>query len=312
MSVILNSLVPVALIIALGYALRRTLLRDASHWFGMEQLTYFVLFPALLLISGIKADLSKVSFAGVVGAYAITLVLFFGAMLAIRPLIARRLAIDGPAFTSLFQGVLRWNSYIALAVADGLFGAEGVAVAAVALVCLIPMVNVMVVFVLARHASAKPPGMGEVLRQLVRNPLIWSCGLGMLINTTGIQLPEVVLEFTGILGRASLAVGLLVVGAGLTLRSLARPRPATFLAVLLNLVMKPACTLAIGFALGLRGMELTTITLLAAVPSSPAGYVLARQMGGDAPLLAEILTIQILVSAVTLPLVAVVATAVGS
>ncbi|MEP9377964.1 AEC family transporter [Aquabacter sp. CN5-332] len=312
MSVIFDSLVPVALLIALGYALHRTLLRDPSHWFGMEQLTYFVLFPALLLISGIRADLSKVSFAGVVGAYAITLTLFFFSLLAIRPLLAQRLAISGPAFTSLCQGVLRWNSYIALAVGDGLFGAEGVAVMAVALVCLIPMVNVMVVWVLARYASAKPPGMGEVLRQLARNPLIWSCGLGMGINAAGIHLPAVVLEFTDMLGRASLAVGLLVVGAGLTLRNLARPQLMTWLAVVLNLLMKPACTLAIGYALGLRGLELTAIALLAAVPSSPSGYVLARQMGGDAPLLAEILTIQILVSAVTLPLVAMVATAVGS
>ncbi len=312
MSVILNSLVPVALIIALGYLLRRTMLRDVGHWFGMEQLTYFVLFPALLLISGIRADLSKVSFAGVVGAYALTLALFFFGLLALRPMLARRFAIDGPAFTSLAQGVLRWNSYVALAVVDGLFGREGVAVAAVALVSLIPVVNVMVVWVLARHASTKPPRMAEVGRQLLRNPLIWSCGLGMAINLAGIKLPTVALDFTDILGRASLAVGLLVVGAGLTLRTLAQPKPATTLAILLDLVMKPACTIAIGYAFGLRGMELTTIALLAGVPSSPSGYVLARQMGGDAPLLAEILTLQILVSAITLPLVAFAATAVGS
>lgn len=312
MSIIINSLAPVALTIALGYVLRRTMLRDAGHWFGMEQLTYFILFPALLLVSGARADLSKVSFAGVVGAYAVTLVIFFALLLALRPFLARRLALDGPAFTSLSQGVLRWNSYVALAVANGMFGADGVAVAAVALVSLIPMVNIMVVWVLARHASATPPGLGEVFRQLARNPLIWSCGIGMLINAAHIPVPTVAMEFTGILGQASLAIGLLVVGAGLSLRSLARPRPATYLAVALNLVMKPACTIAIGYAFGLRGMELTIITLLAAVPSSPAGYVLARQMGGDAPLLAEILTVQILVSAITLPVVAIAATAIGS
>ncbi|MCP5978502.1 hypothetical protein NL364_28845, partial [Klebsiella pneumoniae] len=75
MSAILNALVPVTLVIVLGLVLRRTLLRETSYWFGLEQLTYFVLFPALLTVSAIKADLSKVSFAGVVGAYALMLLL---------------------------------------------------------------------------------------------------------------------------------------------------------------------------------------------------------------------------------------------
>ena len=311
MAAILTALIPVALIVALGHIMRRFFLRDPAHWLGMEQLTYYVLFPALLLASAIRADLSKVSFAGVVGAYAATLILLCAVLLALRPVLQRVNGMSGPAFTSLFQGVMRWNTYIALAVADGLYGPEGVAVAAVALVCLIPLVNVMAVGVLARYAAATPPSLTGVVGQLGRNPLIWSCALGMLINLTGIRLPSVLMEFADVLGRASLAVGLLVVGGGLTLRSLARPQVASLLAVAMTLLVKPACTLAIGLAFGLRGMELTVIVLLAAVPSAPAGYVLARQMGGDAPLLAEILSLQILAAAVTMPLVALTAVALG-
>ncbi|MEW6124465.1 MAG: AEC family transporter [Pseudomonadota bacterium] len=308
---ILNALIPVALIVALGYWLRRSLLREPGHWHGMEQLTYYVLFPSLLVVSAARADLSKVNFAGVVGAYAVTLVLLFTLLIAIRPFLVRRMGVTGPAFTSVAQGVLRWNSYLALAIADGLFGAEGVAVAAIALTSLVPVVNIMVVWILARHASASPPGLSEVARQLLKNPLIWSCAVGMLINASGLKLPAVLMDFGDILGRASLAIGLLVVGGGLSLRGLATPRAYTMLTVALNLVVRPALTLAIGLAFGLRGVELVTITLLSAVPSAPAGYVLARQMGGDAPLLAQILTLQLLASAVTLPIVAFVATAAG-
>lgn len=301
---ILTALVPVALIVALGYGLRRTLLKEASHWFAMEQITYFVLFPALLTVSAAKADLTRVSFKGVVGAYGLALVILFLLLIAIRPLLARHLHVSGPAFTSVAQGVLRWNSYLALAVANGLYGAEGVTVAAVALASLVPFVNVMVVWLLARHASAKPPGFATVLRQLARNPLILSCAAGMAINMLHLPVPAVVMEFGDILGRASLALGILVVGAGLSLKGLATPRPESLLAVVLDLLAKPVLTLAIGLGFGLSGVELVTITLLAAVPSAPAGYVLARQMGGDAPLLAQILTLQILASAASLPLIA--------
>lgn len=309
---ILTALVPVALIVALGYGLRRTLLKEASHWFAMEQLTYFVLFPALLTVSAARADLSRVSFSGVVGAYGLTLTILFLLLIAARPLLARTLGVSGPAFTSVAQGVLRWNSYLALAVASGLYGAEGVTVAAVALASLVPFVNIMVVWLLARHASTRPPGMGTVLRQLARNPLILSCAAGMAINMLSLPVPAVVMEFGDILGRASLALGIMVVGAGLSLRGLARPKPEALLAVILDLLVKPAMTLAIGLWFGLSGVELVTITLLSAVPSAPAGYVLARQMGGDAPLLAQILTLQILASAVTLPLVAYAAQAIAA
>ncbi|OYY13759.1 MAG: transporter [Rhizobiales bacterium 35-68-8] len=309
---ILTALVPVALIVALGYGLRRTLLKEASHWFAMEQLTYFVLFPALLTVSAARADLSRVSFSGVVGAYGLTLTILFLLLIAARPLLARTLGVSGPAFTSVAQGVLRWNSYLALAVASGLYGAEGVTVAAVALASLVPFVNIMVVWLLARHASTRPPGMGTVLRQLARNPLILSCAAGMTINMLSLPVPAVVMEFGDILGRASLALGIMVVGAGLSLRGLARPKPEALLAVILDLLVKPAMTLGIGLWFGLSGVELVTITLLSAVPSAPAGYVLARQMGGDAPLLAQILTLQILASAVTLPLVAYAAQAVAA
>lgn len=308
---IFNALIPVALIVALGYGLRHTVLKDPGHWYGMEQLTYYVLFPALLVVSGAKADLSTVSFAGVVGAYAITLCILFGLLVAIRPLLMDRMDLSGPAFTSVAQGVLRWNSYLALAIADGLYGAEGVAVAAIALTSLVPLVNVMVVWLLARHASATPPRLREVGRQILQNPLIISCAIGMGLNASGLHLPAVLVDLGNILGRASLAIGILVVGSGLSLRGLATPSQATFLTLVLNLVARPAITLAIGLAFGLKGVELGTITLLAAVPSAPAGYVLARKMGGDAPLLAQILTLQLLGSAITLPLVAFVATVAG-
>lgn len=308
---IFNALIPVALIVVLGYGLRHSVLKDPGHWYGMEQLTYYVLFPSLLVVSAARADLSKVSFAGVVGAYAITLCLLFALLVAIRPFLMGRMALSGPAFTSVAQGVLRWNSYLALAIADGMFGAEGVAVAAIALTSLVPLVNVMVVWMLARHASATPPSFKEVMRQILQNPLIVSCAIGMAINTSGLHLPAVLLDFGDILGRASLAIGILVVGAGLSLRGLATPSGATLLTIALNLVARPAITLAIGLAFGLRGVELATITLLSAVPSAPAGYVLARKMGGDAPLLAQILTLQLLASAITLPVVAIVATAAG-
>lgn len=302
MSAVLGALVPVFLIIALGAVLKRGLLPEASHWVALERLTYYILFPALLVVSIAGADLGEVAVVEVatalLGAIGLT-----GALLTLaRAPICRAFGLAGPSYTSVFQGALRWNTYIALAVSGSLAGPRGLAVAAVGLAVMIPVLNTLSVIVLARHGENGGKG-NRLLLQILRNPFIWSCAAGALINALHLPIPPVLMTFGDILGRSSLALGLLVVGAGLRLGDLRRPRAATWFACLVKLALLPGIAVAIAVALGLRDIDLLVVAVGASVPSAPNGYVLARQMGGDAPLLAEILTIQTLLAAVSMPLI---------
>lgn len=312
MATILTALTPVFLVIALGVVLRRTLLPDALHWAALERLTYFVLFPALLVVSAIKADLSRVNIVAVAGSLIGTVLLLTAVIVALNRPLRRVLQADGPDFTSLYQGAVRWNTYVVFAVAGGLFGADGITIAALALVTLIPVVNVSAVLVLAAFAGREPPTARYVLGQLARNPYIAACIAGAALNALHVPVPAVLLEFGDILGRASLAVGLLVVGGGLALHTMARLKPLVLTSLALKLLVKPAVAIGLGLLAGLSSVELVVVALIAGVPSAPAGYMLARQMGGNAPLLAEILTLQIIAAAATLPLVVAVATALGA
>lgn len=302
MANVLAALVPVFLIIALGIGLKHWLLPEASHWIALERLTYFVLFPALLVVSIARTDLGGVAVAEVTIALLGAIGLLGTALLVAREPLSRALGLDGPGFTSVFQGALRWNTYIGLAVSGGLAGPAGLAVVAVVIAVIIPAVNALSVVVLARHGTVG--GDARIIRkQLARNPFIWACAAGILINVLHLPVPPVLMTFADILGRASLALGLLVVGAGLRLGDLRRPRLATWLTSVLKLGVLPALAVGIGLVCGLSGVDLLVVAIASAVPSAPNGYVLARQMGGDAPLLAQMLTIQTMLAAVTLPMV---------
>ncbi len=307
MALVLSALLPVFLVIAIGAVLRRVLLRDTADWVGLERLTYYVLFPALLIVAAAKADLANVDVAAVAASLVGAVLLLSSLLLVLRAPILDLTGADGPAFTSLFQGAVRWNTYIVLAVAGGLYGRDGIAIVAVAMVVAIPVVNVLCVYVLARFAGSHPPTIRHIAVQLFRNPLIWACAIGGGINFFALPVPKVVMEVGEILGRASLALGLLVVGAGLVLEHLRRPQPAVLLAMGLKLVLKPAVALGLGWLLGLQGMGLVTIAIAAGVPAAPAAYVLARQMGGNAALVANILTLQTLAAAITLPVLVAIA-----
>src|SRR4029077_16053407 len=121
--------------------------------------TYYVLFPMFLIQTLVKADLDKVPVAGVGGALLLSALLMALLCLALRPLLAR-CDVDGPAFTSIFQGATRWQTYVALAVSGNLFGDAGLALASVAMVAIIPLVNVFSVAVLVRYASPEKKSAG--------------------------------------------------------------------------------------------------------------------------------------------------------
>jgi malonate transporter and related proteins len=301
MAVVMAALLPVFLLIVLGFVLKRSLLRLETQWHGLERLTYYVLFPVLLVQTLVKADLAKVPVAGVGGALFISALLMSLLCLGLRPLLAR-CAIDGPAFTSIFQGATRWQTYVALAVSGNLYGDVGLALASVAMVAIIPLVNVFSVAVLAHYAAPEKRSLRAIVMTVVRNPLIWACAIGLALNVLHIPLPRIWHEVADALGRSSLAIGLLVTGAGLHLAGIFRPSLAAGVAVFLKLVLMPILAVVLALWFGLSGPNLAIVAACSAVPAASSAYVLARQMGGDAPLLAQIITLQTILAALTMPI----------
>src|ERR1700760_527543 len=245
MAIVIAALLPVFLLIVLGAVLKRTLMRLDTQWHGLERLTYYVLFPMLLIQTLVKADLSSVPVAGVGGALMLSALAVSLLCLALWPLFSRH-GVDGPAFTSIFQGAIRWQTYVALSVSRNLFGATGLALASVAMVAIIPMVNVFSVAVLAHYASPEKQSLRTIVMTVVRNPLIWACAIGLAINLVHLPLPKIWHEVADALGRSSLAIGLLVTGAGLHLEGLFRPSAGAAIGVFLKLVAMPA--IAVGLA----------------------------------------------------------------
>jgi malonate transporter len=299
---VLEGLIPVFCIIALGWAVRATGHVNAEQWSGFEHVTYYILIPGLVISTLAMADLAKVPIM-TVGATLVTPVLTVSvALFAMRSLLATRFAIDGPAFTSVLQGAARWNSFVAVALAGSLYGKDGVALSAVAFAFLIPLVNVLSAYALAKHGSrAKPLTAKGLALGLIKNPFIWSTLIGLALSLTGLPIPKTLAMFGDIVGRAALAAGLLLVGAGLDLRNLRQSTAGLWIPIILRLVLMPLLAGLIGQWLGLGGVNLAVPVICASVPTAAAAYILARQNGGDAPLMASIITAQTILAAITMP-----------
>jgi len=295
---VISALAPVFALIVLGYLMARRDFPGAAFWAPAERLTYFVLFPSLLVSNLAVAPLDEVAIGGLATVLAGTVVIAALLMIAVR----NRLGVDGPGFSSVFQGGIRFNTYVGLAAAAALFGTPGVTLAAVALAVLVPLVNVLCVTVLSRVAAPRDASVWWLLRMLARNPLILACLVGVLLNVSGIGLPWGSGDMIGILSRAALPLGLLAVGAGLSLGVLQDHARATLATAALKLVLLPVITFTLARILELPALETGVAVIFAALPGAPSSYILARQMGGDARLMAGLLTSQTLLGVITLPL----------
>lgn len=302
MSAVFASLIPTFLMIATGWLCRVTNFVSEQQWNGLERATYVIFFPALIIDTLARADLSSVPVLGVGGALVTSILIMAGIVLAIRPLLERHAGIDGPSFTSVFQGATRWNTFVGLAVAGSLFGQRGIALIAVAIAAMVPLLNLLAFYVFIRFAGRPRQSPWEILRSFLANPFIWSCAIGLTLNLLAPPLPKPIGGYIELVGRAALAAGLLIVGAGLDIRRLAKPGLPHILTSSLKLFLLPAMALLIAGWAGVRGDDLVVTIIAASTPTASAAYVLARQMGGNAPLMAEILTLQTLLALGTMPL----------
>lgn len=288
------ALLPDFALILLGLGLRRAMHLGDHFWAGLENLVYFVLFPALLFHAIARSSLDfaaagplVLSGLGVMG----------GGM--VLGLLARVLfpALTPISFASQFQCAFRYNSYIGLAVAGKLHGVAGLATMGLLVGAMVPLANVASVWMLARHGNA------GVWRELSRNPLILATLAGLAWSLLGLPYPEPARQFLGRLSEASIALGLLAVGAALKLRgaldSGGRGAAAWFLAVKLGVL--PVLALGLTRWLGLAPLQAGIVLIFAALPTASSAYILTQRMGGDGARVAWLISASTFAAMATLP-----------
>lgn len=284
-------LLPDFALILLGLAIRRWMHLGDHFWTGVEKLVYFILFPALLVNAILR---TQIDLAAALPLLLTAFVTMLGGMLLgwlPRPFVR----LSPLAYASVFQCGYRFNAYIALAVAGMLFGTPGIATMGLILGAAVPLANLVSVWMLARH------GESSVMREILRNPLIWATLSGLLLNLSGFIGPAPLQAFLGRLADASIALGLIAVGAALRLDGAAGMRGLSIWLLLVKLLALPVVAIWAARYAGLSGLNFQIVVLFAALPTASSAYILAMRMGGDGRSVAWLISATTLASMLTLP-----------
>jgi len=294
---IILALVPVFALLMMGFFARRHGFPGEGFWAPAERLTYYLLFPALLINSLSQASLSGAESLRIVLAVLVLLALVSGICLLLK----KPLGVSFAAYTSFYQGSMRFNTFVALATTSALFSAAGLVVAAIIAAVMIPVLNILCVLVFASEKGLVANIM-PTLRALVTNPLILGCVVGVLVNLLG-GLPMTFAATLGLLGQMALPLGLLSVGAALDLSALRSSGRVLYISSAIKLLLFPLIAWGVAYGLQLSALASQVLIIFAAMPTATSAYILARQLGGDAPLMAAIITAQTLFAMLTIPLV---------
>lgn len=297
MPVAIEALLPISLTVLLGYLARHHFGVGEAVWSGLEKLTYYVFAPSLLAVSLANRSLHGLAW-GEVFATLVMVLLLCSALIVfwqwrLRP-------VDIPSFTSVFQGGVRFNSFVALALVDNLFGNDGLVIGALATVVIVISVNILCVSMFSL-TTRQEKAWRKLPRQLLTNPLILGCLVGLGLNLSGIGLLPVFENQLLMLGKTALPMALLAVGAALRLESVRGSINMIAFTSAIQFALKPVAALLIGQWLGLEGLTAVVVVIFMAVPTAPSAYVLARQLGGNAPAMASIITAQTVLAFFTLP-----------
>ncbi len=285
-------LLPDFLLIALGAALMHGTAFKRPVWEAAERLVYWVLFPALLFVSIVKSPISPAAAwplaLGGVGVVAVGVALSYGLRWA--P------GVPPGDHASAAQIGFRFNSYVALALSERLGGAGALAGMSLLVAVTVPLCNLAAVWPLARAGGQGYWG------ELRRNPLLLSTLGGLLANLAGVQLPEWMSAVLSRVGAAALPLGLMAVGAGLTLGGI-RGLPVLRVGLLgVRHLVLPVVGLALALWLPLTPAHAQLLVVYAAMPTASSAYVLAVRMGGNGPLVAGLVTTSTALAWLSLPL----------
>jgi len=294
---------PVFLLIVLGNVLRRIRVPDLSFWEVNDKLCYWVLIPALLFHFISQVSLSSEML------YIYALIVFSGFVVtfSISVFIGKLIGYPPEVWTSILQGSMRQNAFIALAIAGSFYGSEGLKIASLFMFIYVPTINIIIITTMVlslknTHQKDSKKAISNVFIEIAKNPFILAMLAGLLVSLLPLERISILIDTTELLGSAALPIMLLTIGAKIKVRDLTLKITPIIISNSLKLIILPVIVYFIASYFRLSQIEIVVAVIFASVPTATMSYTLAKQFGADDQLMRGILTTQVALSFITIPL----------
>lgn len=293
---LLNTLLPIFLLILFGYFLKRINFASDEFWKQLDKLNYYILFPSLLIYKLSTANMLNITDFNFIYVALISISILSAVLIIYN----KYYSTTNSSFTSIFQGGVRFNTYVFFALIAALFGDEALIIAAILAAFIIPFINVLLVSMFSIYTTNSKFSIVSFLLTLIKNPLILGCVIGGGLNFFDIRLFLILENTLAIISTTALPLGVLSVGVGLTLSHLSSAKKDLLVSLVAKLILLPLIVIGVGNIFSIDDLTFSILIIFASMPTAISSYILAKELGGDIKLMASIISIQTLVSMLTI------------
>jgi malonate transporter and related proteins len=304
MQTIFNSILPIFALILIGALSKRLWLKSSEFWRGLEKLSYYLLFPIALFSYISQANFENQNVSNLIESLIFSTIVISLIVLYLR----YAYSIENAVFTSIFQGAIRYNSYIFLGVASSLYELSILSIVAVVAGYMMIVTNILSVLAFNFYIDNEDSGeevrfyenLFKIIIKLFSNPLIISCLLGFVVNDAAIEFSEWINKLFFNLAGAATAIGVMCVGAGLRFTTNTTHVKFALNTCILKLVIMPIVTILSLKLFNVTGAAKSVGILYSALPCAGTSYILSQQLGGDPESMAFIITLSIVLSLISI------------
>jgi malonate transporter and related proteins len=182
------------------------------------------------------------------------------------------------------------------------------AVGAVFMLLYVPSINIVVISIMVSNLNQpgqtdSKKGIANIFIELIKNPFILAMIAGLIFSLIDSEKIVIINETSGLLGSAALPIMLLTIGAKIKVRDLALKITPILISNSLKLIAFPVIAYFVAIFMGLSQLEVIVAVIFASVPTAASSHALAKQFGGDAQLMTSIITTQVALSFITIPVI---------
>ena len=293
---------PVFLLIILGNILRRIKVPDLSFWEVNDKFCYWVLIPALLFHFISQVNLSSEML------YSYSALIFTGFFISFISImiLGKILGYSPEVWTSILQGSMRQNAFIALAIAGSFYGDEGLKIASLFTFIYVPSINIIIITIMVislkkTNQKDSKKGFKNIFIEIFKNPFILAMIAGLLFSFFNLKSMSIIIETSKLLGSAALPIMLLTIGANIKVKDLTLQITPIIISNTLKLLILPLVVYFVAVQIDLSKTETVVAVIFSAVPTATMSYTFAKQFGADYQLMRGILTTQVVLSFFTIP-----------
>lgn len=296
-----NVIVPIFLLILLGYVLTRIKLWNESFLKIANDVCFKCLLPVLLFYNVASANIYEVFNAKLILYVCLCAIAICGLLFFIIPLTIK----DNKRRGVMIQGTFRSN-FLLFGVPLGLSigGTQGAVLAAIIAACYVPMINLLSVVSLYVFSDAKDKNLKSALLGIVKNPLIIGGVSGLLFslirNSIGIEIPTMLDSTLYNIKSIATPFAFMVLGGDLKFKNMLKNIKTSCISVIGKIIIIPAIMLPVSYLLGFNQLEMAILLAVFATPNAVSSYAMARNYEADYELAGEIITIGTLLSILTM------------